>query len=282
MPNANSPVHSCKFQRWTMPLPALKPILVMAVWLLVPVTLVAQETRLQQITQVELTALEQGTAAQARINALDDEQASLANDYRNTLKDLGNIQIYNRQLQATIEQQQAEMALVQDQIERIGSLEQDIVPLMVEMLDALEDFIALDLPFLLPERKKRIANLRQLMSDPNLANSEKYRRILEAYQIENDYGRTIEAYDSKLNGDPDSATVTYIKIGRLAYFYQTQNGEQTFRWSETQQTWQELADSDNKAIHTAIAMAKERIPSDLLLIPLEIPANFNTVAPRGE
>ena len=242
----------------------------------------SQDARLQDIQAAEIAALERGAAAQETINNLDDERILLKNTYRNTLKEISNIKTYNQQLRDTVARQEEEKQLLLSQIERIGSLEQDIVPLMVDMLDALENFINLDVPFLLSERKARVGNLRNLLSDPDLANSEKYRRILEAYQIENDYGRTIEAYDSKLNGDPDSATVTYIKIGRLAYFYQTQNGEQTFRWSETQQTWQELADSDNKAIHTAIAMAKERIPSDLLLIPLEIPANFNTVAPRGE
>ncbi len=230
----------------------------------------AQQTSLQQITQVELTALEQGVKTQEKINALDDEQTVLANQYRNTLKDLSNVQTYNRQLRDTIQQQEAEKSLVQDQIERVGSLEQDIVPLMVEMLDALENFIDLDIPFLLDERKHRVVRLRELMSDPNLANSEKYRRILEAYQIENDYGRTIEAYDRKLNNDTSAATVTYIKIGRIAYFYQTQDGQHTFRWSSISNTWEKLDSSENKAVRTAIAMAKERIPSDLLLVPIEV------------
>ena len=230
----------------------------------------AQQTSLQQITQVELTALEQGVKTQEKINALDDEQTVLANQYRNTLKDLSNVQTYNRQLRDTIQQQEAEKSLVQDQIERVGSLEQDIVPLMVEMLDALENFIDLDIPFLLDERKHRVVRLRELMGDPNLANSEKYRRILEAYQIENDYGRTIEAYDRKLNNDTSAATVTYIKIGRIAYFYQTQDGQHTFRWSSISNTWEKLDSSENKAVRTAIAMAKERIPSDLLLVPIEV------------
>ena len=242
-----------------------------ASWTLVP-GVEAQQNTLQHITQVELTALEQGIKTQERINALDDEQTALANNYRNTLKDLGNVQTYNRQLRDTIGQQEAEMDLLQDQIQRIGSLEQDIVPLMVDMLEALDNFIDLDLPFLLEERKQRVVRLRNLMSDPKLANSEKYRRILEAYQIENDYGRTIEAYDRKLNNDENAATVTYIKIGRLAYFYQTQNDEQTYRWSTTSHTWEKLDSGDNKAIHTAIAMAKERIPTDLLLVPIEIPS----------
>ncbi len=241
-----------------------------------------QENSLEQIKQLELAALERGVASQERINSLDDERTVLANDYRNTLKHLSKVNTYNQQLRDTLKQQEQEAELLVDQIERIGSLEQDIVPLMVDMLDALENFIALDIPFLLKERQARVEKIRQLMSDNKLANSEKYRRILEAYQIENDYGRTIEAYDVKLNGNDDEKMVTYLKIGRLAYFYQTFDGQQTYRWSSIKQTWEQLDDSDNQAVQTAIAMAKERIPSDLLLVPIEIPESSMQLSSRRE
>jgi len=131
----------------------------------------AQQTTLNDLTDLELNALAQGAATQETINASDDEQTVLASEYRNTLNTLSNIQTYNQQLRDTIQQQQEEAALLRDQIERIGSLEQDIVPLMVEMLNALENFIELDLPFLLEDRRNRVKRLRALMSDPNLANS---------------------------------------------------------------------------------------------------------------
>jgi len=246
-------------------------LFVSCVVLALSVGTLAQEVSLDQIKQMELAALKQGVATQESINSLDDERTALANDYRNTLKHLSKVNTYNQQLRDTIQQQDEEAQLLQDQIERIGSLEQNIVPLMVDMLDALENFIALDVPFLLEDRQNRVKVLRRLLSDNNLANSEKYRRILEAYQIENDYGRTIEAYDRKLNGNDQEKMVTYLKIGRLAYFYQTFDGEQTYRWSSISQAWELLNDSDNQSVQTAIAMAKERLPSDLLLVPIEIP-----------
>jgi hypothetical protein len=245
----------------------------------------AQELSFEQIKQTEMAALDRGIATQQQIDGLDDERTLLAHEYRNGLKHLSKVNTYNQQLRDTIQQQQEEIQLVKDQIQRIGSLERDIVPLMVDMLDALENFIALDLPFLSEERQKRVSKLRALMSDNNIANSEKYRRILEAYQIENDYGRTIEAYDRKLASESEDdtlgQTVIFLKIGRLAYFYQTVDGEQTFRWSSRRQDWELLDSGDNRAVQTAIAMAKERIPSNLLLIPLEIPASEADVSARG-
>ena len=243
----------------------------------------AQSTNLEQIKQAELQALAQGAAAQQQVEALDDERSRLANEYHGTLKQVSRVNTYNQQLRDTTRQQQAEMELLNDQIDRIGSLEQDIVPLMVDMLDALENFIALDVPFLLEDRLARVQRLRDLMSENKVSNSEKYRRILEAYQIENDYGRTIEAYDRNLDDDgaKSEQNVTFLKIGRLAFFYQTLDGQQTFRWSSNHHTWERVANGDNRAVQTAIAMAKERIPSDLLLIPIEMPMNDSPSAAGG-
>lgn len=266
-----------KFKRQKMP----GQILLSSLGVVMSLTAMGQNTTLEQIKTIELNALEQGVNTQEKIAALDDERLILANEYRNTLKNLTNVNTYNEQLDRTIARQEQEMELVNEQIQRIGSLEQDIVPLMLEMVDALETFIALDVPFLQSERQKRVNNIRQLMNDPQLSNSEKYRRILEAYQIENDYGRTIEAYDGKLNDDDNEPIVTFIKIGRVAYFYQTLDGEQTFRWSNALKDWQRLDSKDNAAVQTAIAMAKERIPSNLLVVPVELPLNLN-LSMRGQ
>jgi hypothetical protein len=37
-----------------------------------------------------------------------------------------------------------------------------------------------------------------MMTRADVTNAEKFRRIMEAYQIENDYGNTIEAYRANI------------------------------------------------------------------------------------
>jgi hypothetical protein len=64
---------------------------------------------------------------------------------------------------------------------------------MQNMLDTLARFVDLDVPFLLDERSKRVATLKEMMTRADVSVSEKYRRIVEAYVVEMD-GRTIEAY----------------------------------------------------------------------------------------
>lgn len=244
-------------------------------------TTLAQETNsttLEQIKQIELEKIEQGARTQTQIESLDEKRLNLASTYRVTLKQTSNLKKYNQQLRNTIVSQQDEMQLLQQQIGRISHLERDIVPLMTDMLDALSDFIALDTPFLYQERITRVKNLNLLFNNGNISNSEKYRRILEAYQIENDYGRTIEAYDGPLinpsNANSAQQTVTFLKVGRLAYLYQTMDKKQVFHWSTKNKAWEKLDSRYNAQVDEGIKMAREQIPSNLMFIPVEAPKSI--------
>lgn len=231
----------------------------------------------ERLQQQEIARLEAGAETQRRVEQLDDERLALLAEYRATLKQHGDLEKYNNQLSAIIASQQREMASLKEQINRVGTLERDIVPLMSDMLDGLENFITLDLPFFIEERRQRVDKLRTLLNSAEQSNSEKYRRILEAYQIENDYGRTIETVEQTLaqaGGGAENQTVNILKVGRLALFYQTLDGNESYRWVQAQQTWQRLDNRYNKAIRDGIKMAKEQITPNLLLLPIETPADF--------
>ncbi len=232
------------------------------------------QTSLEDIQQVELANLAAGQQAQQRIDDLDEQRRNLSNDYRVVLKQNTNLEKYNDQLVQTVHSQDDDIASLKEQIQRINHLERDIVPMMSDMLKALDNFIQLDTPFLLEERNKRIEKLKVLLANGSISNSEKYRRVLEAYQIENDYGRTIEAYEGTVNSATNTETqdVTFFKVGRVAYLYQTLDKSQTFHWSKADKSWHLLDKHYNDKINEGIKMAKEQIPSNLMFIPLEAPA----------
>ncbi len=226
---------------------------------------------LDQITQVEIGALEEGARTQQKIDLLDDRRVAAASEYRSVLKQNSNLEKYNDQLRVTLQSQRAEMESLKSQINSISHLERDIVPLMSEMLDALETFVALDLPFMIEERTRRVQGLRELFSEASISNSEKYRRILEAYQIENDYGRAIEAYPGYVSQGNEQQRVTFLKIGRVAYLYQTHDNKYAFRWSPEEKRWLKLGDHENNHVSQGISMADEKIPSNLMFVPVAEP-----------
>ena len=107
---------------------------------------------------------------------------------------------YNKQLASQVEDQEKEMASIEKQLVEIETTNREVQPLMQQMVDTLQRFVALDVPFLIQERTNRVQSLQDLMPRADVAISEKYRRIIEAYQIELEYGRTLETYAGVLGG----------------------------------------------------------------------------------
>ena len=116
-------------------------------------------------------------------------------EYQSTSKEYDSLKLYNDQVQKIINSQIDEIESILIKIDELDQTNQRIVPFMLRMIDGLENFIQLDLPFLLDERRDRLNNLKVTMDRGDISTSEKFRLIIEAYKTELEYGRTIEAYE---------------------------------------------------------------------------------------
>jgi hypothetical protein len=101
--------------------------------------------------------------------------------------------------------------------------------------------------------------------------AEKFRRLLEAYEIENDYGRTIEAYKGSLEVDGASREVDFLRIGRTILLYQTVDAEIFGMWDRNAREWVSLPAEYRNQIRAGIRMAHKQIAPDLLLLPIPAP-----------
>jgi hypothetical protein len=143
-----------------------------------------------------------------------------------------------------------------------------VTPLMLAMVDAIETFVDRDVPFLLDERRDRVGRLRELMDRADVTNAEKYRRIMEAYQIENDFGRTIEAYRGSLEGGAETRTVNFLRIGRVTLLYQTLDGTEVGAWNKDNAAWEVLDGSYRPAVRQGLRIARKQAAPDLLRLPV--------------
>ena len=212
-----------------------------------------------------------GKETQDQIDVIDDTTNGIVQEFRQNYQQLKDLTIYNDQLEILIDRQERKMDRVEQDIARISSLTRSVMPLMFKMIDALDTFVELDTPFLIDERRTRVANLRNLMNNPEASPAEKYRKIAEAYEIENEYGRTIEAYTGKISADQDR-TVNFLRIGRNSYVYQTLDGDEQAVWSQSRGEWKGLSGSYRLPIQVGIRIANEQAAPDLMVIPLEISA----------
>jgi hypothetical protein len=200
---------------------------------------------------------------QARVDSLDDEAKRAVQEYRVLLQENDSLRRYNTQLETQIKSQMEEMDSIAQELLNIETTSREIVPLEQKMLATLVEFVKLDLPFLAEERNKRVASLNEMMGRADVSVAEKYRRIVEAYQVEMEYGRTLEAYTDKVN----DKTVEVLRIGRVALLYQSLDGKETAYWDADKKAWQ----TDNAyrdAVRRGLKVAKKQGAPDLLLVPV--------------
>ena len=224
----------------------------------------------QTVTQTinEQQAVNRAAAAsQARVNQLDDETQSMLDDYRVALRETESFRRYNAQMEEHIKSQQEEMTRIQHDIEEIERTNREIYPLMQRMTETLEQFVKLDVPFMLEERTKRVAGLKDMLNRADVTTAEKFRRLLEAYSIEMEYGRTMDANEGKLGEGEAARTVSFLRVGRTALMYQTLDGDETGYWDIDKKAWVQ-DDSYSDAVAHGIKVARQTIAPDLITVPV--------------
>lgn len=235
-----------------------------------PVQAAIPTQKLDEVRGEQMGADKGALAAQQRINRIDDDTQKMLAEYRRALADAESHEAYATQLARQVESQKEEMADIQRQLDEVEATSREIVPLEQKMLATLKEFVKLDLPFLLDERTNRVATLEEMMNRADVSISEKYRRIVEAYQVEMDYGRTIEAYEGRLSGDAAGRTARFLRVGRVALLYQTLDGSETGFWNAATGQWQ----VDNQYAHAftqGVAVARKLSAPEMLDVPVPAP-----------
>ena len=161
----------------------------------------------------------------------------------------------------------AEIARLERRREDAAQLRVVLEPFMDEAVDALENFVARDLPFLAKERKRRIAFLRSSLGDPGISLSENLRRILEAYVVEASYGDGFECVGKTLELDGLAVQGTALRIGRLGMFFLSVDGTVAARLARTS-GWTRLPDSSRGDLARAMEMADRKRAHALVALPV--------------
>lgn len=203
--------------------------------------------------------------SQAKIDDLHDETRKALQSYRVSQTEIEQLEIYNKQLRAIIKNQEDQKTSLDKQIKDIETTQRGIMPLMERMLAGLQKFIELDTPFLLNERQERIASLQVLLLDSDTSVSEKFRRVLEAFQIEIEYGRTIEAYRAVNHQDE---MVDFLRLGRVALYSISLDGKDAMAWDREDKSWIELSGSFNQDINKGLRIARKQASPQLLNLAL--------------
>jgi len=207
---------------------------------------------------------------QKEIDGVRERTQDAAARYAQATADAESLERYNTQLGAQVKMQEAEMASIERQLLEIETTNREVQPLKAQMVATLDQFVQLDVPFLLDERTARVQNLKEMLPRADVPISEKYRKILEAYQIELDYGRTLTAYQGRLKTGAEERTVEFVQLGRVTLLYRTLDGSEVGYWDKNKKMW--IPDPSYKDnIREALRVARGQGAKDLLIVPVPAP-----------
>ena len=224
--------------------------------------------KIDEVKKIKNKTHQEAKKSQKKVNQLDDETEKMIDKYRYTLKKTENLRVYNEQLASYIEAQKKEVLDIRRKIEEVKDTGQDIVPLMLRMLSSLEQFIDLDIPFLIDERKKRVSDLKNILQRSDVSVSEKYRQLISAFKLELEYGKTLQSYRGLREIEGKELTVDYVRLGRLIFLYISLDGKHISYWDHRAKIWKKLPRSYRKSVVQAVKTAKKQVPPDLIRLPL--------------
>ncbi len=231
---------------------------------------VGAQSALDAIEREGAERIGEGQSAQARIDDISQRNRSLEDDYLAELKIVQGLETYVGLLDMQLDGQRDEMEVLQRSITDVAVIERQILPLMLRMVDSLEKFVELDVPFLVQERRSRIDKMRAMLGRSDVTVAEKSRRVFEAYQIENEYGRTIERYTAKLDLEGASYDAEFLRIGRLGLLYTTVGSGLVGFWDNRTRSWQPLESTPwSRMLEQGFKVAGQEVAPQLIHVPLD-------------
>lgn len=237
----------------------------------------ANEQQLNTVVKEQIQNHKQEVIAQKKILNLSDKTYSIIDKYLITLDQIENTKNYNKHTKILLQHQTDEIKSIYSQIVEVKKTGKQITPLILKMTKNLEKFISLDIPFLLKERTTRLKEIKKIINRADVSVSEKYRRLVEAYQIENIYGKTIETYEGIQNIKNKKLTVHYLRMGRLVLIYQTMDTKYQGYWDQNKKTWIPLSSRYSKSIKRGIKTAKKQQAPTLLIMPVPSPIKVSVI-----
>lgn len=235
-----------------------------------PVSAQVNEDALRQGTQAQAEVDKAAADSQKRIDGIQDKIGDAARNYAQAVADAESLERYNKQLAEQVKSQEAELSSIERQLRDIETTTREVQPLMDRMVSTLEQYVALDVPYYAEDRKRRVENLKANLARADITVSEKYRAILEAYQIELEYGRTLGTYEGKIGTGAGEKLVQFVQLGSVGLLYQTHDGQETGYWDAEKKQW--VQDNSQAAnVTEALRVAKGRGAAALLIVPVKAP-----------
>ncbi|MEO1040460.1 MAG: DUF3450 domain-containing protein [Pseudomonadota bacterium] len=229
------------------------------------------QQQLDQALQIARQSTQEGARTQEQIDDIADQASNLERQYIAQQEVIEGQRVFVEQQRVFLQSQENELRELNSQLERVGSIERDLTPMILEMFVRLQDFVEQDLPFQLEARRDRLANIEETLGNAQVPPAEKYRLILNAYEIESASGRSLRSYSEEVirDGDPQEARI--LQVGRVALIRRFPDGSMEMQ-TKANPEWRSVPGSFSSSVQRALRIADEVTTPEVFVAPLPGPS----------
>lgn len=228
--------------------------------------------------------------------------------YEALLQKMADLQLTIDRQSVYVATQESKINGLQAQVAQVAQTKTAILPMLDKMTVAIEEQIKTDVPFKLGERYARLEALKEIVADPAALPVEKMRKALSIYEIEVNYGQSLEAYDADAPANPglrreacaenlasancalsesmakrvneEGATYatlkseifdgTYLRYGRMSLAYVSADGAQALRYNNDTSEWDALPGSRALEVRRGIRIARGESAPGVVSAPVVV------------
>ena len=190
------------------------------------------------------------------------------------------LEALQKELKAVSQQRRKTDAYVQDMVGRVSELkrrvlelerlEKELEPFLDQSGQELREVVAGDLPFMAKERRTRLDELGSTLNRYGAPTGAKLRSLLDALEIEARYGSTVSSRETELEIDGSREIVREFRLGRLALFALSSDGNRAWRFDRVQSKFLPMADYQAE-LGKAADMASRKKVVELVELPVGQP-----------
>jgi hypothetical protein len=136
------------------------------------------------------------------------------------------------------------------------------------VMGRLENWLSHDVPFLMEERTARLAGVRETIAKPDVTGAEKLRRVLEALQVEANYGNVVDVSQERLKIGNEEIQADVIRVGRVSVFWRSPDGKRVGEYDRGAGRWIELDSKYARAIGDTREMVLRLRSTRVIALPL--------------
>ena len=226
------------------------------------------ETKAERIQKKVTETIEIRHQTQKKEDKWAGKKAEVMARYHSLSSEKENLEKLKARIEQRLKIKQKLVAEAERRTKESERIREELQSCLESIFTQLEEFIKRDLPFLPKERSDRLASIKETLARPDKTASEKLRRVMEALQVEAEYGRTVEVYQDTIDLDGQSVLVDILRLGRLSLFCQTPDSKMVGHYDRATGKWVFLSPGHRRNINKAVAMARRERTIDLVTLPI--------------